>query len=304
MKAVASFVMKGRAQAIMAAAVAVVVALLVPPMSIVSAAIVMLATLRQGWREGLLVIAAAAIALAGLGQLLFAMPVPVVLMGMTLWLPAFGFAAIKGMTRSLRITLEGALAGGAVIVAVQYMMIADPIVFWADLLKGILEQQPEIVAQMDHQEVADKLAAWLPGGLGASWFLASALGILLASSWDASLDKRRFADEFEALRFGNWALIATPVVFVLGVAFSDGQPGFIGQLFVLATIVYLLQGLAMIHGLLHIYGAGQHWLFGLYMLLILTFLHSAMVIAVLGYADGWINFRAKAQRRLDNTPND
>ena len=87
MKAFASWVMKGRMQAVIAASVSAILALLVTPLGLVSAAVMTLTVLRQGWREGALVLGTSLAVVAGFGGLLFQMPLATLLMGMILWLP-------------------------------------------------------------------------------------------------------------------------------------------------------------------------------------------------------------------------
>ena len=56
MRFLASMAMRGRSQAVMAATVLAILALPLPPLSILSAAVVALVTLRRGIREGLLIL--------------------------------------------------------------------------------------------------------------------------------------------------------------------------------------------------------------------------------------------------------
>jgi hypothetical protein len=102
-KAFASWVMKGRMQAVIAATVLAVLALLVTPLGLVSAAVIALTVMRQGWKEGALVLGSALLAIAGLGGLLFQMPIATVLMGLALWAPAALLGGIMGQTGSLQL---------------------------------------------------------------------------------------------------------------------------------------------------------------------------------------------------------
>ena len=70
MKAFATWIMKGRMQAVVAATVLAVLALLVTPLALLSAAVVILTVLRQGWREGAIVVGSALSLIAGLGDLM------------------------------------------------------------------------------------------------------------------------------------------------------------------------------------------------------------------------------------------
>ena len=110
MKAFANWVMKGRMQAVIAATVLAVLGLLVTPLALFSAAVVVLTVLRQGWREGVLVVGSSLLAIGGLGGLLFQMPVATVLIGVVLWVPAAVLGGVMGRSGSLRIAIEVAAA--------------------------------------------------------------------------------------------------------------------------------------------------------------------------------------------------
>ncbi|MGB5198881.1 MAG: hypothetical protein WBR56_03150, partial [Sedimenticolaceae bacterium] len=98
MKAFASWVMKGRMQAVIAASVLAILALLVTPLGLISAAVIALTVLRQGWREGALVLGTSLAVVAAFGGLLFQMPLATLLMGMILWLPAALLGGVLGQT--------------------------------------------------------------------------------------------------------------------------------------------------------------------------------------------------------------
>ena len=117
MKAFANWVMKGRMQAVIVATVLAMLALLVTPLGLISAAVISLTVLRQGWREGTLVLGSALLAITGLGGLLFQMPVATLLIGALLWVPAAVLGGVLGRTGSLRLAIEVAavMAAGVVL---------------------------------------------------------------------------------------------------------------------------------------------------------------------------------------------
>jgi len=96
MKAFAAWVMQGRMQAIAAATALSLLALLVTPLALLSAAVVMLTVLRQGWREGAVVVGGTLSAMAGLGYLLLGMPLPAVIVGAMMLIPAAVLAGYWG----------------------------------------------------------------------------------------------------------------------------------------------------------------------------------------------------------------
>ncbi len=220
MKAFANWVMKGRMQAVIAATVLAVLALLITPLGLLSAAVIALTVLRQGWREGVLVVLSALLAIGGLGGLLFQMPVATVLIGAMLWVPAAVLGGIVGRTGSLRLGIEAAAVGAAAVVVLQYGLMSDPAAFWADALNEFLVQRidPETLESSNIGELVALMSGWMAGGVAATWFLASVASLLLARYWGSLIDQPgAFATEFRQLRFGRWLLLLVPVLLVTGV---------------------------------------------------------------------------------------
>lgn len=307
MKAFATWVMKGRMQAVIATTVFAVLALIVTPLALLSAAVVILAVLRQGWREGLLVVGSALLAIGGLGGLLFQMPIGTMLVGSLLWIPAALLGGVLGRSGSLRIAIEAAAVGAALIVGLQYLLMPDPTAFWADALNEFLAQRiaPEMLEQSNAAELVGLLAGWMPGGLAASWLLGVIVSLLLARHWSALLDgSGAFGEEFRSLRFGRTALLLVPLLLVLGVFLSGGEPNFVSQLYLVGMMLFLLQGISVAHALVADFGGSLAWLVGLYMLLILVAPQGATMVALAGYADGWLDFRARARARRSRTDDD
>jgi len=300
MKGLITFVMKGRMQAIMVTVVSAILALLITPMAIVSAAIVVLATLRNGTREGLLVALVGVLAIGGLGGFLFQMPIALALMGLTLWLPAWLLAMVLGSSGSLIKALEAAAIGGMLIVAAQYVFMADPAVYWGGLLTEWMQGQfdPAIVSLDEQEKLFKLLAAWMAGGVAATWLVSSVLAVLLGRWASAVLDKPgAFGAEFREIRFSRMWLIAVPAMLLLGVVLTGGEPSFIGQLYLVSVVLFLIQGISVAHSLVAITKAQSSWLFGLYFLLVVGAPHSVTAIAAAGYADGWVDFRARVRAR-------
>jgi hypothetical protein len=300
MKAFAVWVMKGRMQAVIAVTVSAVLALIVTPLSVVSAAVVMLAVLRQGWREGLLVVLSSLLALGGLGGLLFQMPIAAALMGLVLWAPAAALGAVLGRSRSLRVAIEAAALGGAAVVLAQYALMGDPAAYWTELLNEFVAERvdPAALQGADLEALVSASAGWMAGGLGAAWFLATLASLLLARYWSTQIDSPgAFGVEFRALRFGRVALLVVPMLLVFGVLITGGEPNLLGQLFLVGMLLFLLQGISVAHALVADFSAPVGWLIGFYAMLVLVAPHAATAVAMAGYADGWMDFRARARAR-------
>lgn len=304
MKAFANWLMKGRMQAVIAATVLAILALLVTPLALVSAAVISLTVLRQGWREGVLVLVSALLAIAGLGGLLFQMPIATVLIGVMLWVPAAVLGGIMGRTGSLRLAIEAAAIGAALIVLLQYMWLADPAAFWADALNEFLARRVDqaTLDASNASQLIGLMSGWMAGGVAATWLMGSVASLALARYWAALLDRPgAFGAEFRQLRFGRWLLLLVPVLLVVGVLMTGGQPSLIGQLYLVGMVVFLIQGISVAHGLVAEFGGSPAWLVGLYLLLVFVAPQGATVVALAGYADGWLNFRARARARRSGT---
>lgn len=300
MKAFATWVMKGRMQAVIAATVFAVLALLITPLALLSVAVVVLTVMRQGWREGALVVGSALLAIAGLGGLLFQMPIAVALIGAMLWLPAAILGGVMGRTGSLRYAIEAAALGGAIIVVLQYVLLGDPAAFWAGSLDALLTArlQDQAIDPAQIEALVAMVSVWMAGGVGAAWFLGTTAALSLARYWAALIDEPgAFGAEFRELRFSRWLLIVVPLLLIVGVVLSGGKPGLLAQLFMVGTTVYLIQGISVAHGLVAAFGGSTAWLVGLYLLVILVAPHGATLVSAAGYADGWVDFRARARAR-------
>ncbi|RTZ72447.1 MAG: DUF2232 domain-containing protein [Gammaproteobacteria bacterium] len=291
MKALATFIMKGRTQAVMAASVFMVLALLITPLGIFSAAVIGLVTLRHGLREGLL-------GMAALGFLLFGQPLALATTGALLWLPLMALAEVLRVTRSLRLVVEISVILGLLMIASQYLFMDDVAGFWKGLLSEYSAQimDPSVITEAERNTMVEKIAPWMAGGLAAAWFLQLTLALFLARSWQAVLyHPGGFAQEFRELRLGYWLLILVPVLLLSGML--SEKPGFLAQGALVGMAAFFLQGVAVVHGLVARLKAGSGWLIGFYLLLVIGMPASFTLVSAAGFADGLVNFRARVRAR-------
>jgi len=298
-------VMKGRTQAIVATVVSAVLALMITPLAVFSAAIVVLATLRNGAKEGLLVALSGALAIAGIGGLMMNMPLAFGLFGLMLWVPAWLIASVLGSSHSLSKSLEAAAFAGLLVVGIQFLLLGNPGEFWGSILQQYMQGQfdPAVIPEDQQQQVVAMIAGWMPGGVAASWFISMALAVLLGRWGQALLEKPgAFGAEFRELRFSKTWLILVPVLLAISFFVYGGEPSLAGQFYLVGMALFLLQGISVAHALVNRLGRQTGWLFGLYFLLFVGAPHSVTAIAAAGYADGWLNFRAKVRGGSDQPP--
>jgi hypothetical protein len=298
MKALASLVMRGRTPAIAVATVLAMLSLIILPLGLLSAAVVALVALRHGGKESAVVTAGGLLALAGLGGLIFGQPATLLLLGLLMWLPVVGLGLLFRASRSMALTLEVALLAAAGLVIGQYL-IGDPTAYWSELLDEFLGQMadPSVMGDADRQQLVETMAPWMIGGVAAAWFLQQALVLFLARYWQAALyNPGGFRTEFHGLRLRRWVFIALPVLLLASLLQGQGASP-LAQFVLVLEAGLLLQGVALVHGLVGRLNANTGWLIGFYSLLVVGMPHSVTLVTIAGFLDGWLDFRAKVRSR-------
>jgi hypothetical protein len=298
MKALATFLMKGWSQA---TGVAVLCALLSPvlaPLSLVSGAVVALVVLRKGPVPGLQVAGAATLVTALATQLVFGQFVVGLAFALLLWAPMILVALVLRYTRGLATALEAALLISAALVFFYLAVADDPVREWTELLNtalaGLLEAQQ--LDEANRAAVIEAMARWMTGTLAAAYFLQLAASLFLARWWQALLyNPGGFRQEFHALRLGRWvAVAALPLAAAL---YVDGLPELLRYLALPVAAAFFLQGLALAHAQLAAFKAGPGWLIGIYALLVVAPPYAFTALTTAGYADAWLDFRARTTKR-------
>ncbi len=298
MLGLASFIMRGRSQAALVAAVFAILSLLFPLTGMLSSATLALATLRQGPVEGLLVglfagLASGLFAFAALGS-----PVPALGFALALWLPVWALAVMLRNSGSPALTVTTAgLMGLAILIGLK-VGVADPAAYWAELMEPVRQGLIEggILTDAESQALILEVARWMTGAFAATFYFQALLALFLGRWWQSLLyNPGGFGAEFRDLRLGKG-------LGVLGLALMafilvKGENQWAADLLILITPLFLLQGLALIHWLVKAMQANRGWLIGLYALFLLALPHAQVLTAGLGLADIWVNVRAKVSPR-------
>jgi hypothetical protein len=306
MRLLASYVMRGRFQAMAVTAVVAVLSLLVPPAALVSSAALALVTLRRGEREGMLVLAGATLAVAALSAFLVKTLSPAISFVVLLGLPVLLVASVLRRTISLAYATEAAAVISFLGVLVVYGIFGDPAAQWRSLLEepitSFVQQGGWQGSEQELEQLLDSVSRLMTGAFAAGVTLGTLLGILLGRWWQALLyNPGGFGEEFRALRLH--LLSAYVALGALAVAAMMGlQAGIATDLVLIAAVGYLIQGLAVVHGLVKMMGGHVAWLVAMYAMLVLVLPQMVMLLAGLGYADAWFDLRRRAQRARGGGP--
>tara|TARA_Y100001935_G_C17287890_1_gene501464 strand:- start:663 stop:1547 length:885 start_codon:yes stop_codon:yes gene_type:complete len=287
--------MRGRTQAIVATVLIAAITLVFTPAAIVSASLIVLATLRNGPQEGFFIVAGSIFILFVFGFVL-GNPLTLFIYGAIIWLPSWFFGLILGYRKSISDTLEIIAIFALIVVAAQYLFFGDPTKFWSEILKNYLELQvnASVLSLDQSEEIVKGFSGWMAGGLAASWFISSSLSLFIGFWAHSLLEKNPlFGQDFRKIKASILWLVLLPLFFFVSFFIYDGKPSIMGQLYLVALSLFLIQGISLFHALVFSLGKKISWLVGLYFLLLFGAPSSMTAIAVAGYADGWFNFREK-----------
>ena len=295
MRGLATFIMAGRVQAVTAAVGFAVLALFLPPVSLLSGAVVGLVTLRLGFSAGVSVAVLSGVALSLMGWVTAGSPQFGVLFGLGQWLVPLLFAEVLRRTMSWRLTLQGLLLLTIALVSVAQLVWPDQSQFWRELLEQIMADglAESGLDPVQVEQALDGLAGIMNGILGVSLMLTSALALIVARYWQAALyNPGGFGEEFRELRLGLWpALLALGLI--VGAMLVEGP--LVGQLALIVVAMFIFQGLALVHGLAHRLKWHSGWLVALYVLLVVPPFspYAVAMVTAFGVIDSFADFRAR-----------
>jgi hypothetical protein len=298
MKALAAYIMKGRAQAIAIAAGFAVLSLIFPLLGLLSGAAVGLVTLRSGPAAGLLLTVATILVIAAIASLT-AMPLllPTILSLVVLLLLVWVAGSVLRYTRSLTQSIAVVSIAGMMFIVVFHLSVGDPAAWWQSHFDEFFAQATESM-MMDQQVVfKQNLETWseiMTGFVTMAFLLNVIFSLFIARAWQAMLyNPGGFRQEFHGLQFGKRIAIFSLVVATLALI-PENIIGYISKdLLMVVMMVYVLQGVAVVHALVALKGLHWAWLIGLYLLVFLM----SQLVAITGYIDTWLDFRKRALKK-------
>ena len=301
----AGFILKGVLQAALVISAMAMLGLLLPPVSWLSSAAVVLVTLVNGYRQGLVTMAA-----AFAGSLLLAMVIfantggatesypalafeMVTYFALLIWLPAWIVATALQITVSLKLSLQ--LLTGICLFAVTmfYLLYPD----FGELWRGYFDQMiAELAGQADTETAAtiqsmeDGVIHFLPGLFVGSLMFGTLISLFLGRWWQAVyFNPGGFAKEFQSLALGKAMALVSLAIIVLALALNSYM---LYALMIIVMLLYLVQGMAILHALFRLRKIHIAWLVLVYGLLM--FVPQIMMLMVfVGLADSWLNLRQR-----------
>jgi hypothetical protein len=303
MRVLADFAMQGRWRAVGATAGLGLLGIFIPPIAILSGAVVALVALRLGIAQALLVAGSAGLVL---GVLVFAMmggsPLIGIMAGLAQWLPVAAMGEVLRQSVSWRTTLSmaGLVAGSLVLLA--RLLVPDLEGAWVAAGREMLTPFVESggVAMEEVEGALITIAPYLTGLLAGIFLLSMVLSLVIARYWQALLyNPGAFGPEFRDLQLGR-SLAVVVVVLALFGQLAD-VPLALEMAFILG-VLFFIQGLAVMHALTQAQGMSHFWLVGMYVLLVLALPQMFLLIAALGAIDGVARLRDRFPARDGSGP--
>ncbi len=292
-QALAAYAVRGPTQAALLAFSTLLLSLVLPPLVVISNAIVALVWLRLGPVSGLVSITVALVLGTIIASFSGMMAVPAVLM-IFYWLPVVLMAAVLRETVSLSLAILFGVVLALVGVLVAYLVLADPSESWQSALQAVSEITKKSGGTVEDEKVAAWSAhagRWMTGFCAATLFVIAVVSLLLARVWQARMfNPGGLQKEFHGLRYG---LVAGAVgsSIVLAAAFLNSE--LLTNLAIVVVVAFALQGLAVLHALaaqLKMHPLAMVAVYGFLLVLAPT---SIKVIGLLGLADTWLDFRSR-----------
>ena len=312
MRGLLEFVVRGRITA-MLVATGCAVSILIPliqPLCILTGVVVALVTLRHGIYEGFFVLAGTVglfvvfvILLVNmyppLGPVVWFVAVLLLLSWSWSWLMAGALARASGQGHALMV---GAILGLLTIFAFP-VLVSDSTLWWEgvfDALRKSIRLQAVAAEPLLLDQLIDVFrsrASAMTGVAVSGVTLLSILMLLVARWWHSILDNPGgFSREFRQLRLSRW--ISVVVLATLFIAyFGQGSVSiFSAEIYSILRVLFVFQGLAVVHALVAQTGAWGGWLIIMYVMAVLV-PQMTLILATTGFFDTWFDFRKRVPSR-------
>lgn len=292
----ARFILKGQSQAALVAATMAILGMLVPPATWLSAATIVLVTLVNGPQRGLITTGLALLGTAVFSYLIFSAPQIAVIFVLLAWLPAWLVAMLLRQTVSLAFSLQVLGAMTLLAVVMIYALYPNFGELWReplDVMVAQLVQQSEEFSLQELKQTEEWLIEFLPGLFASSLMFGTMLSLFIGRWWQAVFyNPGGFAEEFQSLNLGKTSAVIALALMLMAAVIDNVFT------FALATVVfvlYLIQGLSLLHAVVKKRQVSASWLFVFYM--VMFFIpHLVLLMVFAGITDPWLDIRQRTAK--------
>jgi len=293
----ASFILKGQSQAALVTASMAILGLVAPPAAWVSAAAVVLVTLVNGPKSGLITTALSLLGAGIFAYLIFASPQVALVFVLLAWLPAWLIATVLRQTVSLAYSLQVLTVMSLLAVVMVYALAPNIGEYWReplDLMVAQLAEQSEDFTLAELKQTEDWIIAFLPGLFVSSIMFGTMLSLFLARWWQAAFyNPGGFGKEFQSLNLGKFSALCAMAILLIAM-YIDSV--FAAAMVAVVSILYGMQALSLLHAAIKIRQVNTAWLFAIY--LIMFFVpHVLLLLILASFVDPWLDIRQRISNK-------
>lgn len=264
---------------------------LVPLLGLVGTGLLVLTTLRGGSQAGWGAALVGTAVLLGISLMSGGNPAAAFIAALVFWAPAIGLSELLRRTGSLSTCVQGAVIGGLLLSASWMVATDSSAVGWM----GALEGQVGPLLEGASEEAIRLVIALMPGALAGFLMLTAILALFIGMWMQAGLiSPGAFGKAFRDCRLGR---VISGIAVVLLVAVLLTSQVVFANLLLVAGLVFVVQGLAVAHGLVAVRDWSHRPLVALYAVLIFVFSVAAPLLAMIGLADNWFDFRGRGAQQ-------
>jgi hypothetical protein len=250
MQGFARYIISGQFQAFTVVFGFSILAFVMPLSAIISAAAIVLITLYATPKNGLLIAVICTVAIAIASLLLFKNAQLGAYTSILQLAPSLILASVLFSTRSLSFSIQiAALLGVLAFISVS-LLVPDIQQHWVQALTSVLNKTMQ-TRGLDEQQQAQLIqtsAQFMTGVFIAIITLTHSTTLLIGNRWHSLVtEKHKQGNDFHQLRLGKVLAFAA---IILGVLTAITQSIFIAQILAIVGLLFLLQGLAILHAVI------------------------------------------------------
>lgn len=266
MKALGNYILRTRIHAILAISVLTVFSIFISPFSyFISGAPMGLAALRKGPATGLQVAAGCLLLTALPAMALNLQPgIPIAFM-VSVWLPVILCAGLLRNTQSQGLMVLCAGTIGVFFTALIYVMLEDIQKWWLEWFELWKEYATSEPARQQLEQAYQLISPLLSAIFASGFVISLIITMLLARWWQSALfNPGGFRKEFYALRLPR-VLVFPTLAGLLTLLLIPGSASMaLRDTVILMLVLYLFQGISVIHGFLYTRARSRVWLIVIY----------------------------------------
>ena len=266
MKALGIYLLKTRIHGIFTISALSLLSLFISPLSyFISGAPMGLLALRKGPRTGLQVACGCLLLTILMAMALGAQTgIPVAFM-VSVWLPVILCATILRRTQSQGLTVLCAGGAGAIVTAYIYLVLDEIQAWWQDWFARWKEYATSGETASQLEQINESITPLLSAFITSGFVFSLITTLLLARWWQSALfNPGGFRQEFYSLRLPRALLFPALLGLCALLLAAENAPVLVRDMVILMLILYLYQGLSVIHGAVHGRPLSRLMLTGLY----------------------------------------